>query len=182
VKAAVVRMMEPLFGNRFVGAHPMAGSEQSGVHYANDCLYEGATCILTPTESTSENALMQAKDFWSLVGCRILQMSPEHHDRLVARSSHLPHALASALVNTVAETTPDALDVTGSGFRDTTRIAAGPESMWTGIFLENRREVLAALGELKQKIDDFAGHLERGDYEAMEKFLSRAREVRKDLE
>jgi prephenate dehydrogenase len=121
-------------------------------------------------------------NFWKTVGCRILTMSPAMHDRLVARSSHLPHAVASALVNAVVESAPEAIDVTGSGFRDTTRVAGGPEGMWTGIFMENRMEVLGAVREMQARLAEFSGYLEAQDTLGLEKFLLRARDVRKDLE
>jgi prephenate dehydrogenase len=182
VKARVVEVMEPLLGGRFVGAHPMAGSEQSGLESAGADLFEGATCVLTPTAKTDTNALAGISDFWTSVGCRNIVVSAGEHDRLVARSSHLPHAVASVLAKTVESALPAALAVTGSGFRDTTRVAAGPPGMWAEIFLENRQEVLASLNELKGEMQVFAHLLETGNRDGLEKFLLQARDVRKDLE
>ncbi len=182
VKASVVNVMEPIFGGRFVGAHPMAGSEQSGVEFASAELFEGATCILTPTVNTKKAALSEILDFWTLVGCKNLVLTAAEHDRLVARSSHLPHAVASVLAKTVETCLPSALAVTGSGFRDTTRVAAGPPTMWAEIFLENRQEVLDSLQELTGEMQVFANLLETGDRTGLEKFLLQARDVRKDLE
>ncbi len=182
VKASVVGTMEPIFGGRFVGAHPMAGSEQSGIEFANAGLFKGATCVLTPTTKTTKAALSGISDFWTSVGCRNLVVSPDEHDRLVARSSHLPHAIASILAKSVEGSLPAALAVTGSGFRDTTRVAAGPPAMWSEIFLENRQEVLASLKELNGEMEVFANLLETADRTGLEKFLLQARDVRKDLE
>jgi len=181
VKASVVSAMEPIFGGRFVGAHPMAGSEQSGIESANADLFEGATCVLTPTAKTESSALRGISDFWTSVGCKNLVFAADEHDQLVARSSHLPHAVASILAKSVQGSLPAALAVTGSGFRDTTRVAAGPPGMWAEIFLENRQHVLAALNELHSETQVFANLLETGDRAGLEKFLLQARDVRKDL-
>ncbi len=181
VKASVVGTLEPIFGGRFVGAHPMAGSEQSGIEFANADLFEGATCVLTPTAKTEKSALSHISDFWTSVGCKNLVETASEHDRLVARSSHLPHAVASILAKSVEGSLPAALGVTGSGFRDTTRVASGPPGMWAEIFLENRLEVLASLRELHSEMRVFANLLETGDRCGLEKFLLQARDVRNDL-
>lgn len=182
VKASVVGTMEPLFGGRFVGAHPMAGSEQSGLDFANADLFEGATCVLTPTALTETSAFHGISDFWTSVGCKNLVVPADEHDRLVARSSHLPHAVASILAKSVQDSLPAALAVTGSGFRDTTRVAAGPPGMWAEIFLENRRQVLASIREFHAEMEVFSRLLETEDRPGLEKFLLQARDVRKDLE
>ena len=109
-------------------------------------------------------------------------MSPAEHDNLVARASHLPHAVAATLAAAVGSRQPAALAVTGRGFRDTTRVAAGPTAMWTGIFMDNRSEFLASLREFSAELENLIGLVERGDREAITEFLERARRVREGIE
>ncbi|GAB4174121.1 MAG: hypothetical protein Fur0032_13780 [Terrimicrobiaceae bacterium] len=181
-KKLVCERLESLLGSRFVGSHPMAGSEQSGADAARAGLFEGATCIVTPTARTSPAAIDAATRLWHAVGGRVVSMSPAEHDKLVSRASHLPHALAATLASTVGSRLPAALAVTGRGFRDTTRIAAGPPPMWTGIFLDNRRELLEALGEFSGKLDELTRLLEAGDAPGLTEFLEHARSVREGIE
>lgn len=180
VKAPVEAVLGPLFRGRcrWIGSHPMAGSEHAGLAAARPDLYDQARVILTPTDSTAPSALADARSFWSLLGCRIFQHSPQEHDRLVAQISHLPHALASLLTLSVED---PALELIGPGFRDTTRVAAGPAALWRPIFLENRREVLAALDAWEQQASLFRALLEKNDGEALEAFLSRSSSRRKSL-
>jgi prephenate dehydrogenase len=180
VKAPVEAALGPLFQGRcrWIGSHPMAGSEHAGLAAARSDLYNQARVILTPTDSTDPSALADARNFWSLLGCRVFQHSPQEHDRLVAQISHLPHALASLLTLSVED---PALELAGPGFRDTTRVAAGPAALWRPIFLENRREVLAALDAWEKQASAFRTLLEKGDGEALEAFLSRSSSRRKSL-
>ena len=106
VKLPVVEQLAPILGGRFVGAHPMAGSERSGIEAAREGLFEGAPCIVTPDSDCDPKMVARVSEFWSSLGCRITRMTPPEHDRLVARISHLPHALAFALVNLVLDTLP----------------------------------------------------------------------------
>ena len=138
VKVSVVAHLEPLLGKKFVGAHPMAGSERSGLAAARSDLFEGAPCLLTPTEATDARALEQVRAFWISLGMRLTELSPADHDRLVARISHLPHAVAFALVNLVADSLPEGAGLlAGGSFRDATRVAASDPGLWTGILSEN---------------------------------------------
>jgi hypothetical protein len=122
-KATVVRSAERLHpGVRFVGSHPMAGSEKRGVEHARADLYRGAVCITTPTDRTDPAALEQTEAFWRRLEMRVRRVSPEDHDRLICDVSHLPHAVAAALVTLQRD---DALDLAGKGFMDATRIAGG---------------------------------------------------------
>ena len=153
VKAGVVRRLETIFGGRFIGSHPMAGSEQSGLSAARANLFEGAVCILTPTNESLPEAVQAVRDLWQCVGCRIMQMTPGEHDERVARVSHLPHAVAAALVNAISLRLADVGSIAGGGYRDTTRIAAGPAAMWREILLENRAGLLAGLGDFSAMLD-----------------------------
>src|SRR5687767_5629913 len=123
-KRSVVESAEQILptGVRFVGSHPMAGSEKRGVEFARADLFQGARCITTPTPRTHPDALEQAEAFWRMLGMQITRLSPAEHDRLVCDISHLPHAVAAALVSMQDE---EALALAGRGFMDTTRVAGG---------------------------------------------------------
>ena len=126
----------------FVGAHPMAGSHETGVDAAHATLFESATCILTPTESTDQDSLQRVKNLWEFVGAVPHLLSPETHDLLIGAASHLPHLIASLLANTVANVETEqqkALDFTATGFRDSTRIAAGSPRLMDRYFLPKQR-------------------------------------------
>ena len=147
---------------RFVGSHPMAGSEKRGVQHAQADLFEGATCVLTPDHSTDTDALSIVEKFWGDLGMRTVRMSAEEHDRRVAEISHLPHALAAALVTMQEE---QSLALAGKGFADATRIAAGDGGLWRDIFLDNRDNLRASLARLRASLDQMLACLdpENGD-------------------
>lgn len=151
---------DPTAQRVFVGAHPLAGSERKGVAAARADLFEGRMCVLTPTERTADDRLERAESLWQSIGCRTRRMDLDEHDAALARTSHLPHAVAAALARVVA---PDWLELGAGAFRDGTRVAGAPADLWAGIFLDNRSCLLDALGELCRELDELAGALERGD-------------------
>ncbi len=155
----------------FVGSHPMAGSEKRGVQFARADLFEKALCILTPTARTAPTALDQVELFWQTLGMRTTRLSPDLHDRYLAEVSHLPHALAAALV-LLAES--EALDVAGNGFLDMTRIAGGDGGLWRDILLDNRLHVCAAIGRLKMSLTGLAKMLRSGDEAGLKDWFDRA--------
>lgn len=158
VKQSVVAGLDAVFENhgRFVGSHPMAGSESTGMAAAQTDLFCGKTCIVTPSQATDAAALQEVIEFWKQLGCkRVVQLSPEAHDECVALISHLPHLVAAALVNTVSDTYPAAFEVVGPGFRDTTRVAGGPPAMWQEILTENSHAVVHALDAMIAKLTTF---------------------------
>ena len=177
-KARIVASLEKSLGGRFIGAHPMAGSEQSGISAARPDLFDGAACILTPTPGSDPRALDEVRGVWKETGCRLCEMAPAVHDRSVARISHLPHAVAAALVHAALSKNPDAAALAGSGYRDTTRVAAGPEALWREIFLDNREELLSALSDFEARVGELKDALSRADGEAVEAFLREARTLR----
>jgi len=136
-KACVVRAAGRL---NFVGAHPLAGSEQSGAAAARADLFQKSVCIVTPKRKSA--AWKKAVAFWSALGCRVFTMKADRHDLIVSRTSHLPHLAAFALMAAVPRET---LPFAAGGLKDTTRIALSSPALWTDIFLANRREVLKAL-------------------------------------
>jgi prephenate dehydrogenase len=178
VKEKIVVALESELGPRFVGAHPMAGSERSGLAAAREDLFDGAVCVVTPTATTDPTALAAVRELWSAAGCVLREMGPAEHDRAIARVSHLPHAAAAALVHAAVGANPAFADLGGGGYRDSTRIAGGPESMWTEIFLDNRSEVLKGIADLQTALDTLKLALEGGDGSAVEAFLSDARRLR----
>lgn len=180
VKARIVTALEKSLGGRFVGAHPMAGSEQSGIASARPDLFDGALCILTPTEATDPVARQTVVGLWEAAGCRMREMTPASHDAAIARISHLPHAAAAALVHAALAPDRSFSELAGSGYRDSTRIAAGPEGLWAEILLDNRKEVAAGIADLQNDLEALKSDLLRGDRGAIEAFLRVARILRSE--
>lgn len=160
---------DPAAAKIFVGAHPIAGGEQGGFEYAEADLFDGKVCVVVPSQC--EQATERTSRFWSALGCRIIKMSAEQHDRALAYSSHLPHLMAAA---TAAVVSREQLELTGSGFRDTTRIAAGDASLWRSILAGNRREVALALRDAEQLLAKYRQLLEAGADDEIESLLQAA--------
>jgi prephenate dehydrogenase len=134
--------------------------------------------VVTPTPRTDPAALERTVAFWQALGSRVRVMDPQEHDRALALTSHLPHLLASALAGVLP---PELHDLTATGFRDTTRVAAGDPSIWTGIFAHNRTAVLDALGRLGDRLTQFRAALEAGDWTTLDTLLAQAKKVRDAL-
>lgn len=155
VKGPVCRELGGIFANgpaHFVGSHPMAGSEQTGLSFARADLFAGAVCIVTPMADTPPEVASRAGALWESVGGLVRILDPDEHDGIVASISHLPHLLAAILVNSVAESEPKAFEYCGPGFRDTSRVAGGPPDMWTEILAQNRGAVRKALDGVIEKL------------------------------
>ncbi len=184
VKAAVVAAaMAGLPGTvRFVGAHPMAGSEKAGARHADATLFERRTCYVTPSGQEGRGAVERVHAFWRSLGCVTEEIAPEAHDALVAAVSHLPHAAAAALMLAVADTPGFRPEAAGSGLRDATRIAAGEEHLWVGILLDNAERVAAGLEALESRSAALRAALRGKDAEAVRKILSEARLLRQSLD
>jgi prephenate dehydrogenase len=181
VKSPVLAAMNGFFAERgrFVGSHPMAGSEHHGLKAARADLFERSTCIVTPEEATDVTALAEVKSFWGCIGCRVVELAASEHDECVALVSHLPHVLAATLIHTVAERNAHAFGVVGPGFRDTTRVASGPPAMWTEILGENAPAVVAAIDALIAKLSELRQTLGRaGDGRGLHEFLAAAKSTR----
>jgi prephenate dehydrogenase len=167
---------------RFVGSHPMAGSEQSGYAHARVDLFDGATVIVTPAETSEPAAVKTITALWEALGAgRVLTLDPDAHDRAVAAISHLPHLAAFALVDAVERFEPGAFDVAARGFRDTTRIAASDPTMWEEIFLANRDALAAGLEAFRDALADLARQIARGDGDALRASLARIKARREAL-
>jgi len=183
VKATVVRELESLLakaGARFVGSHPMAGSERTGVAAARADLFVDAVCVITPTRRSDKVAVRKVEQLWKSVGSRLLRLTPRAHDDLVSRSSHLPHVVAAQLANFVLSPghPKEQGTLCANGFRDTTRIAAGSPEMWRDIAMANRANLLRALSAFESGLRDFRRTLQHGNDRAISKFFEQARQKR----
>jgi prephenate dehydrogenase len=183
VKASVVKELESLVskvGAHFVGSHPMAGAEKTGVLSARADLFECAMCVVTPTRKTNAAALRKVEQFWKSVGCRLLRLSPELHDKLASQASHLPHVVAAALASVVLDPrkSQQQAALCANGFRDTTRIASGSPEMWRDIALANRKELRVSLDEFVRELQHVQAMLRRGDASEISRFFETAKQRR----
>ena len=183
VKSGVVRELESLVqksGAHFVGAHPMAGAEETGVAAARADLFANAVCVLTPTKKTNKAALKKVGQFWKSVGSRVLKLPPETHDALVSRSSHLPHVVAATLANLVLNpaSPKQQAALCATGFHDTTRIASGSPEMWRDIALANRKNLAKSLDIFVSELQKFQRVLKKSDAKAVSKFFEAAKSRR----
>ncbi len=188
VKEAVVEELSPILATRnipFVGGHPIAGTEKSGVENSVKDLFAGARVILTPTPETPREALELVRRFWQALGTRVEEMDPQHHDTVFAAVSHLPHAATYALVKTMGDAEKelgDLLRYSGGGFKDFTRIAASNPWMWREIFRLNRDQVLAFLRRFHTTLEEMERLLEEEDWNALEAIMEEARWIRRGLD
>lgn len=187
VKASIVESAESVVsGGRFVGCHPMAGAEFCGVEAASPDIFAGRVCFVCAGRSSTASAIGTAERFWGAIGCRVVPIDPDTHDRLMAAQSHLPHvaafALAGALLPSLSflDDTSKAASPTTS-LRDTTRIAASGPAVWRDILLANAKHVLPLIGQLDQYVADIGQAVARGDGQALEDLLARAQASRKRL-
>ena len=182
VKAPAVREMEKGPRNiRFVGAHPIAGKETSGVRESDPGLFSGKKCVVTPVESTCPEALSMVKTLFSLAGSEIVEMDPESHDEIFSLVSHLPHAVAYSLVSAVASSGGERnlFDFSGGGLADFTRVSGSSPEMWAGIFIENRDAVLRAIRSFAGKLGEIEKAIASGNIENLETLLRDARDSKR---
>lgn len=183
VKATVVKELESQVakaGAHFIGSHPMAGAEKTGVTAARVNLFEHAVCVVTPTKRSNHAALRKTEQLWKAVGARVIRLSPELHDELVSRSSHLPHVAAATLANLVLDPSHPKSQplLCANGFRDTTRIASGSPEMWRDIALANRKNLGKALETFIRDLKKIQAALKKGDEKAAEKFFKLGKQRR----
>lgn len=186
VKAKIVRGMERLLPSPsvFVGAHPIAGSEQWGPQASAPDLFLRQPCVLTPTRNTDSGALKKMVALWRRVGAKVELMDPELHDRILGIVSHLPHILAYAFVNTLGRTKVDSVDLKdycGGGFRDFTRIAASRPEIWRDICLFNREVAGKSLGDYIKRLERLRTWIRTGKGDLLEREFSRANAIRKQI-
>ncbi len=169
----------PLAGGcRFVGSHPLAGSEKTGVGHARADMFKGRVAMITPTEHSREEDVEWLTDFWESLGAKVVRLTPDEHDRAMAVTSHTPHAVA---VTMAASLPGEFRGLTGAGFRDTSRLAGGDPDMWQQIFLDNRKYVGEAMRDFAEHLLELADLIEGADATALEKYLTRAKKKRDAL-
>jgi prephenate dehydrogenase len=161
---------------RFVGSHPMAGSEKFGPEYASAALYEGCYTILDTNPDAAE-ARERVKTLWEAVGSKVVAIDPRLHDALVARTSHIPHIVAGCVARLVAAKA-DVTPVVGTGFRDVTRVAAGRPELWRDICLTNRAAIAEGIDALAQDLAEVQRMIAAGDADALDTFFTQAQEAR----
>ena len=156
----------------YVGSHPIAGSEQRGIEFARDDLFDGAMCILTTTKKTNRQAVQTMKKFWSKLGCSVKLMTPTEHDRIFANVSHLPHITAAALIN--ANNNKE-LKFAGKGFMDTTRIASGPPNIWANVLLTNVNNTTKGIDKVIAELVKLKKAIKKENNREIEKLLKKAK-------
>lgn len=187
VKMAVVRDVSPFVpeGVHFIPAHPVAGTEFSGPESGFAELFDNRWCILTPPPGADRAAVARLTGFWRRCGSNVDYMTPEHHDLVLAVTSHLPHLIAYNMVGTAADleqvTQSEVIKYSASGFRDSTRVAASDPTMWRDIFLNNREAVLEMLGRFSENISVLQRAIRWGDGDALFEAFSRTRAIRKQI-
>ena len=187
VKAAVVADIAPHVpeGVDFIPGHPIAGTEQSGPEAGFASLFDGRWCILTPTQGAHAEATEKLAAFWRALGSNVEIMTPEHHDMVLAITSHLPHLIAFNIVNTAAHlervTDSEVIKFSAGGFRDFTRIAASDPTMWRDVFLNNRQAVLEMLGRFTEDLVQLQRAIRFGDGDTLFRMFEDARAIRRGI-
>jgi len=187
VKGSVVRDMGPYLPKtvHFVPAHPVAGTEHSGPDAGFAELFVNRWCILTPPEGTDAQAVDRLAAFWRLLGAKVETMTPEHHDIVLAITSHVPHLIAYNIVGTAADmeqvTQSEVVKFSAGGFRDFTRIAASDPVMWRDVFLNNKEAVLEMLGRFSEDLAALQRMIRWNDGAALEALFTRTRELRRGI-
>jgi cyclohexadieny/prephenate dehydrogenase len=187
VKSAIVRDCSPHVpqGVHFIPGHPLAGTEHSGPRSGFAELFQDRWCILTPLPGTDEAMVAKLENFWKACGSNVDIMTPEHHDRVLAITSHLPHLIAYNTVATASDlesvTNSEVIKYSATGFRDFTRIAASDPTMWRDIFLNNKDAVLEMLGRFSEELSVLQRAVRWGDGETLFNLFTRAREVRRGI-
>ncbi len=187
VKAAIVKDVAPHVpeGVHFIAGHPIAGTEQSGPESGFAELFDGRWCILTPEPTADEKAVEKLRKFWEALGSKVEIMTPEHHDLVLAITSHVPHLIAYNIVNTAAHlervTDSEVIKFSAGGFRDFTRIAASDPTMWRDVFLNNKDAVLDMLGRFTEDLSELQRAIRFGDGDKLHRLFTDARAIRRNI-
>ena len=177
VKSSICSSLGDRSVGRFIGSHPIAGGEHTGFEHADANMFLNRLCVVTPSKAMA-GATERIAAFWKSIGMTVQQMSPEEHDRILALTSHLPHIMASVLSGCVAE---NLLPFTGTGFRDTTRIAAGSSSLWTAILLGNAAYCAESIDTAEGLLRKFRESIVANDAESLTALLEESAERRRKL-
>ncbi len=187
VKASVIAQALPHIpkGVHLVPAHPIAGTEKSGPTSGFATLFDNRWCILTPIPGGDPDAVRKVEDFWRALGSNVDTMTPEHHDRVLAVTSHIPHLIAYTICGTASEletvTGSEVIKYSAAGFRDFTRIAASDPIMWRDVFLHNKDATLEVLGRLTEDIFALQRAIRKGDGEMLHDQFTRTRAIRRGI-
>ena len=186
VKGPLVKKVRKFLpGNiHFVGAHPVAGSENFGVENAKPDLFEGTNCILTPVTETNKKALRLIKEMWEKIGARVLLINPVQHDEFLAFTSHLPHIVAVSLVEVLRnfkKKYKNIKEFTGAGFRDTTRIASSSPVIWKDVCIANKEAILSAFKKFKSVASEIEKIISGEKWNTLLKILNRAKKERDSI-
>jgi cyclohexadieny/prephenate dehydrogenase len=187
VKGAVVKAVQPHLpaDAHFVPAHPVAGTEHSGPDAGFASLFDNRWCILTPPDGADAAAVAKVRAFWEAFGSKVEEMSPEHHDLVLAVTSHVPHLIAYNIVGTADDleqvTHSEVIKFSAGGFRDFTRIAASDPTMWRDVFLNNREAVLEVLGRFQEDLFSLQRAIRWGEGEKLFDLFSRTRDIRRGI-
>lgn len=187
VKQAVIDVMSPHIpdGVHFVPGHPLAGTEHSGPTAGFAALFENRWCILTPLEDGDVDARDQLREFWQAIGANVEIMTPDHHDLVLAVTSHAPHLIAYTMVGVADDlsrvTDKEVVDFSAAGFRDFTRIAASDPTMWRDVFLNNKEATLEILGRFTEELFDLQRAIRHGDGQHLHDYFTRTRTIRRGI-
>ncbi|MBF0338788.1 MAG: prephenate dehydrogenase/arogenate dehydrogenase family protein [Nitrospirae bacterium] len=184
VKGELVYEMEETMppGVSYVGAHPIAGNDKSGLDAAVPDLFKNVNCIVTPTNNTNETALAIVSDLWKTLGCNVRTLTPEKHDEIFSAISHMPHVAAYALVNAIKMIDEQYLNFSGTGFLDTTRIAMSSPQMWIDICMLNKDTIIRHLAKYMEVINTITDAIKTNDKDALRKQFDQARTLRLNLD
>ncbi len=184
-KDLIVQTVEKSFmqGHRFCGSHPMAGSEKRGIENSNPHLFEGKTVVITPANNSESSVIETIEEFWRNTGASVTRMQSRQHDEICAYTSHFPHLVAFLLVDILSEriNSPSVKTCIGAGFRDTTRIAASDEEIWTEIFVSNRENILQAISKFRKDLDNVTELLQKQDFDALKSWIEKIKKIRNEL-
>lgn len=184
-QSVVEALTQALPGKTIIPAHPVAGTEQSGPEAGFASLFTNRWCILTPPKGADEVAIAALSDFWSKLGARVELMDPEHHDLVLAVTSHIPHLIAFTIVGTASDledvTRGEVIKYSAGGFRDFTRIAASDPVMWRDVFLNNKSAVLEMLGRFSEDLTALQRAIRSGDGDTLHDLFSRTRAIRRSI-
>jgi prephenate dehydrogenase len=186
VKEELVKSCEPLMpsGCHFIGGHPIAGTENSGVEASFSTLYKGKRCIITPSENSDRRSLQKVVRMWEIAGSEVVLMTPSKHDKVVAAISHLPHMVAYSLVNAVGEydrCDESILKYSAGGFRDFTRIASSDPVMWRDIALQNRTAILEMMDFFAESYTELRNLVDSADGAGLERFFASSKQHRESI-
>ncbi len=187
VKASVIQNVSPFVpaGVHFIPAHPLAGTEHSGPRSGFAELFDNRWCILVPVENTDAAALAQLRDFWQKIGANVEVMDAQHHDLVLAVTSHAPHLIAYTMVGVADDlrrvTDKEVINFSAAGFRDFTRIAASDPTMWRDVFLNNKAATLEILGRFTEELFDLQRAIRAGDGDYLHDYFTRTRAIRRGI-